>query len=94
MGSERAYRLKAGEPLAEGIVLIAYGRIDHAIAELCGKTDSSAEEAVHEARKDLKKLRALLRMTRGELGEATRSAVRTPASGTPVASWRACATTT
>ncbi len=71
MGSERAYRLKAGEPLPERIVLIAYGRIDHAIAELSGKTDSSAEEAVHEARKDLKKLRALLRLTRGELGDAT-----------------------
>jgi CHAD domain-containing protein len=71
VSAERAYRLKAGEPLPEGIVLIAHGRIDHAIAELRGKTDSSAEEAVHEARKDLKKLRALLRMIRGELGEET-----------------------
>ena len=65
MSTERAYRLKAGEPLPEGIALIARGRIDHAIAELSDKTDSTAEEAVHEARKDLKKLRALLRMTRG-----------------------------
>jgi CHAD domain-containing protein len=71
VGADRAYRLKAGEPLPEGIVLVAHGRIDHAIAELRGKTDSSAEEAVHEARKDLKKLRALLRLTRGELGDAT-----------------------
>jgi CHAD domain-containing protein len=69
VSSERAYRLKADEPLPQGIVLIAQGRIDHAIAELRGKSDSSAEEAVHEARKDLKKLRALLRMARGELGE-------------------------
>jgi CHAD domain-containing protein len=71
VSSERAYRLKAGEPLPQGIVLSAHGRIDHAIAELRGESDSSAEEAVHEARKDLKKLRALLRMTRGELGEDT-----------------------
>jgi CHAD domain-containing protein len=71
VGSERAYRLKAGEPLPEGVVLVAHGRIDHAVAELRGRSDSSAEEAVHEARKDLKKLRALLRMTRGELGEDT-----------------------
>ena len=71
MSSERAYRLKAGEPLPEGVVVIAHGRIDHAIAELRGNSDSSAVEAVHEARKDLKKLRALLRITRGELGEHT-----------------------
>jgi len=71
VSAERAYRLKAGEPLPEGVVLIARGRIDHAIAELRGKSDSGAEEAVHEARKDLKKLRALLRMTRGELGDDT-----------------------
>jgi len=69
VSSERPYRLKAGEPLPEGIGHIARGRIDHAIAELCGKTDSTPEEAVHEARKDLKKLRALLRMTRSELGD-------------------------
>ena len=40
MDPERAYRLNAGEPLSEGIVLIAQGRIDHAIAELGGKSDS------------------------------------------------------
>jgi CHAD domain-containing protein len=66
---ERAYRLNAGESLPEGIARIAQGRIDHAVAELRGKTGSTPVEAVHETRKDLKKLRALLRMTRGELGE-------------------------
>jgi CHAD domain-containing protein len=71
VSSERAYRLKAGEALPEGVALVAHGRIDHAVAELRGRSDSSVEEAVHEARKDLKKLRALLRMTRGELGEDT-----------------------
>jgi CHAD domain-containing protein len=63
------YRLKAGESLPKGIARIARGRIDHALDELRGKTESTAEEAVHEARKDLKKLRALLRLARGELGE-------------------------
>ena len=71
MSAARAYRLSEGEPLPEGIALVARGRIDHASAELLGKTDSTAEEAVHEARKDLKKLRALLRLARGELGEDT-----------------------
>jgi CHAD domain-containing protein len=69
VSSPRAYRLKEGEPLPDGIVRIARGRIDHATDELRGSTDSTAEEAVHEARKDMKKLRALLRLMRGELGE-------------------------
>lgn len=71
MSIERAYCLKTGEPLPQGIVRVANGRIGHALEELRGKSDSTPEEAVHEARKDLKKLRALLRMTRGELDDAT-----------------------
>ena len=69
MGESRAYRLKESEPLPEGLARVARGRIDHAIDELGGKTDSTPVEAVHEARKDMKKLRALLRLARGELGE-------------------------
>ena len=71
MGESRAYRLEPGEPLPEGIARIARGRIDHAVDELRGNTDSTSEQAVHEARKDTKKLRALLRLARGELGERT-----------------------
>ena len=71
MSIERAYCLKTGEPLPQGIVRVANGRIGHALEELRGKSDSTPEEAVHEARKDLKKLRALLGMARGELDDAT-----------------------
>ncbi len=71
MGESRAYRLESGEPLPQGIARIARGRIDHAVDELRGNTDSTPEQAVHEARKDMKKLRALLRLARGELGERT-----------------------
>ena len=71
MSPPRTYRLKEKEPLPAGIRRVARGRIDHAIDELRGKTDSTPEEAVHEARKDMKKLRALLRLARGELGEDT-----------------------
>jgi CHAD domain-containing protein len=71
VSASRAYRLEPKEPLPEGIARIARGRIDHAIDELRGNSDSTPEEAVHEARKDLKKVRALLRMARGELGEST-----------------------
>ena len=70
MSASRAFRLKSRESLPEGLARVARGRVDHAIDELRGKTDSTAEEAVHEARKDLKKLRALLRLARGELGES------------------------
>jgi CHAD domain-containing protein len=61
----RAFRLKQGEPVPEGIARMARGRIDHAIEAL---TDAS-EEGVHDARKDMKKLRALLRLVRGEIGD-------------------------
>ena len=71
MSSSRAYRLNDGEPLPEGIGRVARGRIDHAVDELRGESDSTPEEAVHEARKDMKKLRALLRLARGELGKST-----------------------
>jgi CHAD domain-containing protein len=47
---------------------MARGRFAHAIDELRGKTDSTPEEAVHGARKDLKKLRSLLRLVRDGMG--------------------------
>jgi CHAD domain-containing protein len=65
----RGFRLKDGESVPEGIERIALGRIDHALDELRAKTDSTPEEAIHEARKDMKKLRGLLRLVRGELGD-------------------------
>lgn len=65
----RAYRFKDDEAVPDAIRRIALGRIDHALEELRGKADSTPEEAVHEARKDMKKLRALLRLVRSELGD-------------------------
>jgi CHAD domain-containing protein len=66
--ASRAFRLRNGEAVPKGIARIARGRIDHALDELEGRTDSSPEEAVHEARKDMKKLRAVLRLVRSEVG--------------------------
>jgi CHAD domain-containing protein len=71
VGKSRAYRLEAGEGLSEGVARIARGRLDHALDELEGKAGDTPEEAVHEARKDMKKLRALLRLARGEIGDET-----------------------
>ncbi len=67
--SERKYRLERDEPVPDGIRRVAYGRIDNALDELDGQTDSTPEEAVHGARKDMKKLRALTRIVRGETGD-------------------------
>jgi CHAD domain-containing protein len=64
----RAYRFSAGEGAAEGARRIARGRIDDALAQLRGETGSDLATAVHEARKDLKKARSLLRLVRGDLG--------------------------
>jgi CHAD domain-containing protein len=67
--SSRAFRMDPEAPVGDEVRRVARGRIDHALDELRGKTDSTREEAVHEARKDMKKLRALLRLVRGELGD-------------------------
>jgi CHAD domain-containing protein len=65
----RGYRLKDGESVPDGVARIAFGRLDHALDELRGKTKSDREQAVHEARKNMKKLRSLLRLVRGEIGD-------------------------
>jgi CHAD domain-containing protein len=67
-GPSRKYRLRKKESLGEGMRRIALGRIDHALDELRGGAGDRAT-AVHEARKDLKKLRAVLRLVRDELGD-------------------------
>jgi CHAD domain-containing protein len=67
--SKRSFKLQRDESVPDGVRRIALGRLDHALEELRGKAGSDSEEAVHEARKDMKKLRALLRLVRGELGE-------------------------
>ena len=69
----RAFRLQRDEPVGKGIARMAHGRIIHALEELGGATDSTPEEAVHEARKDVKKLRALLRLVRSSTSAKVRT---------------------
>jgi CHAD domain-containing protein len=52
------YRLRKNEPVAEGVKRVAAEQIDHACGQLAQKSDT--EKAVHEARKNVKKTRALL----------------------------------
>ncbi len=65
------YRLLAGEPVGEGIQRIVTEQIDRAIGELRDRRPD-LHEAVHEARKHFKKIRAVLRLVRGELAQAYR----------------------
>jgi CHAD domain-containing protein len=69
---ERRFASLPGEPLSEGLRRIALGQLDLAIELLageCGDGNVSDERAIHETRKALKRLRALLRLLRRELGE-------------------------
>ena len=64
-----AYRLLAGEPVAAGLKRVVRAQVDDAISHLRGEEDVPPAEAVHEARKDIKKVRSALRMVRQELGD-------------------------
>jgi CHAD domain-containing protein len=67
--NERAYALKEGEPLARGMTRIAAGRAEKAFKRLRGAAAGEVDraDAVHGARKDMKKLRTVLRLLRGTL---------------------------
>ncbi|HEX5224674.1 MAG TPA: CHAD domain-containing protein, partial [Solirubrobacteraceae bacterium] len=57
------------EPLAQAIQRAALEQLDIAIAQLGGSAGKPDERATHETRKALKRLRAMLRLLRDELGE-------------------------
>ena len=67
-----AYRLKRSESVPDGIRRIVTGEIDSAAEKLqhCGSKDR--DEAIHEARKSLKKIRGALRLVQPELGGSYR----------------------
>jgi hypothetical protein len=67
-----AYRLKLGEQVPEGVKRIVSEEIEAAVRQLAGEGDADRDEAIHEARKNVKKIRALLRLMRPELGEIYR----------------------
>lgn len=66
----RSYGLARDEELAAGLARIAAGRAEQALERLRASRAGEADraEAVHDARKDMKKLRTVLRLLRGELG--------------------------
>jgi CHAD domain-containing protein len=68
---ERAFRLYTDQPVPDGMRRIARGQIDGAAEDLRQTPKRKTAEAVHEARKRLKRLRASVRVSRDALGERT-----------------------
>jgi CHAD domain-containing protein len=64
----RRFELDPDEPAAEGVRRIARGQLDDVAEHL----DVSDDKSVHEARKSFKRLRALVRLSRYELGDEVR----------------------
>jgi CHAD domain-containing protein len=64
-----AYRLLEGEPVGPGIRRVLKAQVDDAVAQLRGEAGTEPAEAIHEARKDMKKIRSALRLVRDEIGE-------------------------
>jgi len=62
------YRFKRSESVEENVKRIAREEIDEAVKQL--RSGNDKDEAVHEVRKSLKKVRALLRIVRPELGRS------------------------
>ncbi len=67
-GPERRFGLRSDETAAHGLRRIVLGQLDDAIELLRGESSVAPDEAVHETRKALKRLRALMRLLEGELG--------------------------
>ena len=65
---ERHFGLLADESAGRGLERIALGQLDLAIELLHGESKAKPERAVHDTRKALKRLRALLRLLEDELG--------------------------
>jgi CHAD domain-containing protein len=65
---ERRFGLHAQEPVGEGLRRIALAQLDIAIESIDATSPHSAEQRVHEARKALKRMRAVLRLLEVELG--------------------------
>ncbi len=67
--SSPAYRLKTSESATDGLRRIALGRVEKALGRLEHGGEEDLAAAIHGARKDLKKLRGVLRLVRHELGK-------------------------
>jgi CHAD domain-containing protein len=73
-GEERSdqaatFRIKGSESAAAAVDRITRTRLDHALRHLAEGLEDDASTAIHEARKDLKKTRSVLRLVRDPIGK-------------------------
>jgi CHAD domain-containing protein len=73
MEAKMAYRLAAEEDPVDGLYRCAHEQVDAAIEQLATDGHSDPVLAVHEARKSLKKARAVMRLARGALPREKRT---------------------
>jgi CHAD domain-containing protein len=73
--SRTAYRIDPGRALSDELRGTARGQIDGALGALAA-AEAEPEDAVHDLRKRMKKLRALLRLARPGLGETYKAETR------------------
>src|SRR5579862_3728041 len=67
-----AYRLEREEPVISGLKRVVREEIESAGDHLAGKKKVTRDEAIHDARKSIKKVRATVRLVGQELGAAGR----------------------
>jgi CHAD domain-containing protein len=67
------FRLKAGEPVSSEVRRIVLRQLDLAASELVSIGDPESDEAIHDARRRVKKIRAIIRLVRPVLDKAHRS---------------------
>jgi CHAD domain-containing protein len=67
-----AYRFEADEAVQEAIIRCAREQLDHAVGELSDGVGDDPVDAVHSARKAIKKERSLLRLARGAISPQQR----------------------
>ena len=66
-----AYRLERDESVIKGLTRVVREEIESAGTHLSGHRKPSRDEAIHEARKSIKKVRAVLRLVSAEPDDAT-----------------------
>jgi CHAD domain-containing protein len=67
------YRLKAGQSVPDNVRRIVTEQIDLAVQQLRARDTKKRDEAIHEARKSIKKIRGVLKLVRPELGRIYRT---------------------
>jgi CHAD domain-containing protein len=63
------YCLLEDEPVGPGIRRILHAQVDDAVTQLRGEAGNEPADAIHEARKDMKKIRSALRLVREAIGD-------------------------